>query len=163
MTNETPIFNDHNKAEFPPMHTAEHLVNATMVKLFGCGRAVSAHVERKKSKLDYSLSRPLSPEEVAEVERRVNEQITLDLPVMTEMVTRDEVPAEVSLSRLPDDASEMLRLVRVGDYDVCPCIGRHVQHTAEIGRLRISSTSYKEGRQRLVFRLEGTSEVYNEG
>ena len=163
MTNETPIFNDHNKAEFPPMHTAEHLVNATMVKLFGCGRAVSAHVERKKSKLDYSLSRPLSPEEVAEVERRVNEQITLDLPVVTEMVTRDEVPAEVSLSRLPDDASEMLRLVRVGDYDVCPCIGRHVQHTAEIGRLRISSTSYKEGRQRLVFRLEGTSEVYTEG
>ena len=160
MENNEPQLNEHNKMEYPPMHTAEHLLNATMVKLFGCGRAVSAHVERKKSKLDYALPRPLTPEEVAEVERRVNEQILFDLPVVTEMVTRDEVPEEVSLSRLPDDASEMLRLVRVGDYDVCPCIGSHVQHTAEIGRLRISSANYKEGRQRLVFRLEGTSELY---
>lgn len=47
--------NQHNKAEYPPMHTAEHILNGTMVKMFGCGRAVSAHVERTKSKLDYDF------------------------------------------------------------------------------------------------------------
>ena len=41
--------NDHNKQEYPPMHTAEHLLNATMVKTFGCPRSRNAHIERKKS------------------------------------------------------------------------------------------------------------------
>lgn len=41
--------NDHNKQEYPPMHTAEHLLNATMVKTFGCPRSRNAHIERKKA------------------------------------------------------------------------------------------------------------------
>ena len=45
--------NDHNKQEYPPMHTAEHLLNATMVKTFGCPRSRNAHIERKKSKCDH--------------------------------------------------------------------------------------------------------------
>lgn len=40
--------NDHNKQEYPPMHTCEHIVNRTMMNLFGCGRSISAHIERKK-------------------------------------------------------------------------------------------------------------------
>ena len=48
MENNTPQLNEHNKTEYPPMHTCEHVVNRTMVNLFGCGRAVSAHIERKK-------------------------------------------------------------------------------------------------------------------
>ncbi len=38
--------NSHNKQEYPPMHTAEHLLNGTMVKMFGCQRSRNAHVER---------------------------------------------------------------------------------------------------------------------
>lgn len=41
--------NDHNKQEYPPMHTAEHLLNATMVKTFGCPRSRNAHIERKRA------------------------------------------------------------------------------------------------------------------
>ena len=41
--------NDHNKQEYPPMHTAEHLLNATMVKTFGCPRSRNAHIEKKKA------------------------------------------------------------------------------------------------------------------
>ena len=52
---EQPSLNDHNKQEYPPMHTTEHVINRTMVNLFGCGRAISAHIERKKSKLDFAL------------------------------------------------------------------------------------------------------------
>ena len=54
--------NEHNKQEFPPMHTAEHILNGTMVKMIGCRRADSAHIERKKSKCDYNLPQPLAPE-----------------------------------------------------------------------------------------------------
>ena len=50
---QQPHLNDHNKQEYPPMHTTEHIINQTMIRLFGCGRSISAHIERKKSKLDY--------------------------------------------------------------------------------------------------------------
>ncbi len=46
---EQPSLNDHNKQKYPPMHTTEHVINRTMVNLFGCGRAISAHIERKKA------------------------------------------------------------------------------------------------------------------
>ena len=53
---QQPHLNDHNKQEYPPMHTTEHIINQTMIRLFGCGRSISAHIERKKSKLDYRLA-----------------------------------------------------------------------------------------------------------
>ena len=77
---QEPILNAHGKQEYPPMHTAEHILNATMVRMLGCGRHVNAHVERSKSKLDYDFSRPLTPQEVALIEQRVNEVIASDVP-----------------------------------------------------------------------------------
>jgi hypothetical protein len=52
---QEPILNEHNKQEYPPMHTAEHILNQTMVRMFGCPRSRNAHIERKKSKCDYLL------------------------------------------------------------------------------------------------------------
>ena len=94
---ETPILNDHNKAEYPPMHTAEHILNQTMVRMFGCQRSNNAHIERKKSKINYELMAQPTAEQVEEIARRVNEVIDAHLPVSYEFVSRNEVPAEVSL------------------------------------------------------------------
>lgn len=156
MTQE-PVLNSHNKDEFPPAHTAEHLLNQTMVRMFGCERSKNAHVERKKSKLNYDLDECPTAEQIAEVERQVNQLIADDLPVRYEFVTRDNIPDGVKLDKLPSDASETLRLVRIGDYDVCPCIGTHVASTREIGSFRISSTSFKDGSFRIVFRVGAAS------
>jgi len=67
--------NQHNKEEYPPMHTTEHIINRTMINLFGCGRSVEAHIERKKSKLDYKLPACPTPEQVQQLEDTVNEVI----------------------------------------------------------------------------------------
>ena len=151
---EEPIINEHNKQEFPPAHTAEHILNGTMVKMFGCRRAKTAHVERKKSKLDYDFTRALTTAEVEAVEQRVNEVIAADMPVVMEYVQQNDVAERFDLERLPQGATQTVRIVRIGDYDECLCAGTHVQHTAEIGRFRISSTRYQEGTLRLVFRLD---------
>lgn len=151
---EQPVLNDHNKQEYPPMHTAEHILNGTIVKLHGCRRSANAHIERRKSKCDYNLPAPLSPEEVAEVEARVNEVIDAHLPVTMEYITHEQARGRFDMERLPDDASATLRVVRVGDYDECLCVGTHVANTAEIGHFRISSTRYEAGRFRIVFRLD---------
>ena len=150
---EEPILNEHNKAEFPRAHTAEHLLNQTMVRIFGCGRSKNAHIERKKSKINWPLPTCPTSEQIAEIEKTMNDLISQDLPVTYEFVTRDNIPSDVSLEKLPEDASETLRLVRIGNYDVCACIGTHVESTGKIGSFKINSTSYNEGNFRIVFKV----------
>ena len=149
---EDYILNAHNKEEFPPAHTAEHLLNQTMIRMFGCERSTNAHIERKKkSKISYVLDHKPSRHEERDIERKMNELIDEDLPVSFEFVNRDNVPEGVSLDRLPEDASETLRLVRIGDYDVCPCIGKHVRSTSQIGRFEILGTNWDE--EKHTFRI----------
>lgn len=150
---QEPVLNAHNKEEFPPAHTAEHLLNQTMVRLYGCERSRNSHIERKKSKINFLIDRPLTQEEVADIERRINALIQADLPVTYEFVTRDNIPAGVTLAKLPDNASDTLRIVRIGDYDICACLGTHVKSTREIGNFRITSTSYNEGSFRIVYKV----------
>lgn len=139
----------------PRMHTAEHVLNQTMVRMFGCGRAFSSHIERKKSKCDYRFGRELTAVEAAELEGRVNEVLRSDLPVTAENVPMEKASAELDLRRLPPGTGgDGLRVVRVGDYDACPCIGEHVRRTGEIGIFRIASSSFADGVLRLRFRLE---------
>lgn len=148
---EDYILNAHNKEEFPPAHTAEHLLNQTMIRMFGCERSTNAHIERKKSKISYVLDHKPSRHEERDIERKMNELIDEDLPVSFEFVNRDNVPEGVSLDRLPEDASQTLRLVRIGDYDVCPCIGKHVRSTSQIGRFEILGTNWDE--EKHTFRI----------
>ena len=151
---EEPILNAHNKEEYPPMHTAEHILNGTMVRLFGCPRSRNAHIERKKSKCDYLLDACPTDAEVARIEAAVNEVIGRHLDVTIEFMTRAEAADLVDLSKLPEDASPTLRIVRVGDYDACACIGAHVANTAEIGTFRILSHDYENGRWRVRWKVE---------
>ena len=138
------ILNEHNKEEFPPAHTAEHLLNQVMIRLFGCERSYNAHIERKKSKMSFYLDHKPTRQEEKEIEREMLRLIDEDLPVTFEFVGRDEIPVGVKLDRLPDDASETLRLVRIGDFDVCPCIGKHVRSTGQIGRFEMLGTNWDE-------------------
>ena len=150
---EEPVLNVHNKEEYPPMHTAEHILNGTMVRLFGCPRSRNAHIERKKSKCDYLLDACPTDEEVARIEAAVNEVIGRNLDVTVEYMPREQAAAIVDLSKLPEDASETLRIVRVGDYDACACIGAHVKNTAEIGTFKILSHDYADGRWRVRWKV----------
>ena len=121
---QEPILNAHNKQEYPPMHTAEHILNQTMVRMFGCPRSRNAHIV-----------------------------IGRQLDVTVEYVDRDHLPPEVDLSKLPADASETLRLVRIGDYDICACAGDHVANTREIPHFKIISHDFADGTWRVRFRL----------
>ena len=153
MTTETSILNDHNKAEYPPMHTAEHILNQTMVRRYGCPRSRNAHIERKKSKVSYELPTCPSEAEVQEIVNAVNEVIQSALPVTVEYVTFENVPSEVSLEKLPSDVSETIKLVRIGNFDVCACIGAHVANTSEIGTFVLLGTNWDEEKNHFVFDL----------
>ena len=148
-----PILNAHNKAEHEESHSCEHILNGTMVKMFGCPRSKNAHIERKKSKCDYLLDNEPTAEQVAAVEAKVNEEIAKNHDVTVEFMSREEARKIVDLSKLPEDASEALRIVRIGDYDACACIGAHVSNTSEIGTFKIISHSFTDGVWRLRWKI----------
>ena len=151
---EEPVLNAHNKEEYPPMHTAEHILNATMVRLFGCPRSRNAHIERKKSKCDYLLAEAPTDEQVAQIESTVNEVIARHLDVTVEYLTHEQAAGIVDLSKLPEGVSETLRIVRVGDYDACACAGAHVGNTSEIGTFKILSHDFENGRWRVRWKVQ---------
>ena len=150
---EEPLLNEAKKLYNEPMHTCEHILNQTMVRMFGCGRSVNAHIEKKKSKCDYILSEAPTDEQIAEITRKVNEVIEQHLPVYEELMSRDEAAKIADLSKLPVDASDTLRVIRVGDYDACACIGQHVDNTSELGYFEIISHDFENGRWRVRFKL----------
>ena len=154
-----------NKAKFQemaiaPMHTAEHLLNQTMVRMFGCERSSNAHIERKKSKISYTLDNCPSDEIIQQIVDKMNELIEKDLPVSEEFVEISNIPSNVSLKRLPETAESTIRLVRIGDYDVCPCIGLHVKSTKELGHFHLLGTNWTEETKnfRIRFKLDATTD-----
>ena len=100
------------------------------------------------------MSQALTPEQVQQIEDKVNEVINQDLSITVEYATQEEVRGRFDLARLPEGASETVRIVHIGDYDECLCVGAHVERTSQIGKFRISSTRYQDGVQRIVFRLD---------
>ncbi|WP_195571706.1 alanyl-tRNA editing protein [Bacteroides nordii] len=147
----SPKFQD---VSIAPMHSVEHILNATMVKTFGCPRSRTAHIEKKKSKCDYELSSCPTDEQIQAVEDKVNEVINQHLPVTIEFMLKEEAKDIVDLSKLPEDASETLRIVRIGNYDACACIGLHVENTSEIDTFKIISHDYDEEKKVLRIRFK---------
>ena len=150
---EEPILNAHNKAEYEPAHTAEHILNCTLINMFGCPRSRNAHVERKKSKCDYILTTCPMDEQVAAIETKVNEIINAALPVTIHFVSKENAAAIVNLSKLPDDASDTLRIVSNGDYDDCAYIGAHVSNTSKVGEFKIISHDFNDGIWRVRWKV----------
>jgi alanyl-tRNA synthetase len=136
----------------PKMHTAEHILNQTMVRLFGTGRCFSAHIERKKSKCDYHFDRPLSADEMSRIEDQVNEVIVSGVPVLEEFMLSSEARMKFKTEHLPSDL-ETIRIIKVGDYDAVPCSGPHVQNTKELDCFKIISSDYNDGVLRIRYKL----------
>ena len=137
----------------PRMHSAEHILNQTMVRKFNRGRSFSAHIEKKKSKCDYHFDRDLTEQEIKSLEEQVNQVIKMNLEVSEKFLPREEASNRYNLERLPDDAGDTVRIIEIGDYDQCPCSGAHVKSTEEIGGFNIVSTSFENGVLRIRFKL----------
>jgi alanyl-tRNA synthetase len=120
--------------------------------MFSCERCFSAHVNKKKSKCDYHFDRALTDDEAKEVETAVNKAIAANLCVTEEMVSFEEANQNFNLTRLPN-GFETVRIVNIGDYDSCPCIGEHVDNTDEIGEFHMISQDFNDGVLRIRYKL----------
>ncbi len=144
---------EEKKDYYAPMHTAEHILNATMMKMFGCKRSENCHIEKKKSKCDFEI--PNSPDEirVKQIESNVREIIDQHLQVIEFYYPFEQAEKEFDLHRVDKTKNDTIRIIQIGSYDRCPCIGQHVKNTSEIGDFRITTWSWENGILRLRFKV----------
>jgi Ser-tRNA(Ala) deacylase AlaX len=142
------------KEYYPPMHTAEHILNQTMIRIFGTERSFSNHIERRKSKCDYHFNRNLTENELCKLEDKINNVIEMNLDVTEELLNIEEANKRVNLDRLPQNHENIIRIVNIGDFDSCPCSGVHVKNTSEIGKVKIVSSSFTDNVLRIRFKLQ---------
>jgi len=141
------------KEYYPPMHTAEHILNRTMVRLFNTERSFSNHIEKKKSKCDYYFNRNLTETEIQNLQDEINNVIKQNLNVSEEIISLEEAKEKFKLDRLPENHGNKIRIINVGNYDSCLCSGLHVKNTEEIGQIKILSSSFENSVLRIRFKL----------
>ncbi|WP_103021418.1 alanyl-tRNA editing protein [Salinibacter altiplanensis] len=139
------------------MHTAQHVLSKVVLDVFGAQTAGN-QIHTDRSRIDFEPA-DFSEEDVALIEDRTNTAIEQDLPVekneMDRAKAEEQTPEGRGLLDLIPDHVDPLRMVRIGDLDLCPCGGTHVDHTREVGRLRITNrTSKGADVDRIEFALE---------
>lgn len=88
------------------------------------------------------------------MQSRINAVIEFDLPVTESYLAMDEADQSYNTDKLPDKLdTHRIRIVHIGDYDACPCIGPHVLSTGDIGTFKITTTSFEDGVLKIRFRL----------
>ena len=127
------------------MHTAQHVLSKVVLDVFGAQTAGN-QIHTDRSRIDFEPA-DFSEEDVAVIEERTNVALEQDLPVEKKQMARDkaeeQTPEGRGLLDLIPDHVDPLRMVRIGDLDLCPCGGTHVDRLSEVGRVRITNRTSK--------------------
>lgn len=132
---------DHS-VETTKLHTATHLLHQALRQVLGPHVAQKgSNITAERLRFDFSHTEKMTPEQVRQVEMIVNEQIQRDLPVHFEMLTVDEAKARGAIGLFEDKYAligDSIKVYFIGDYSKEICGGPHVQHTGELGSIKIA-------------------------
>ncbi len=139
------------------MHTAQHIVSGIVYDEFGA-RTVGNQIYADKSRVDFHPI-TFADDDLALIETRASEIISRKMDVRIKEEARDSLEQRVDSQRANLDllprSIRQLRIVEIGDFDICPCAGTHVRNTDELGRVKIIKKENKgKERERIVYVLE---------
>ena len=120
------------------LHTATHLLHAALRKVLGDEVAQKgSNITAERLRFDFSFGRKMTPEELAEVERLVNEAIDAKVPVVCREMTVPEAKAEGAIGLFENKYGERVRTYKMGDYSFEICGGPHAENTGDLGSFKI--------------------------
>jgi alanyl-tRNA synthetase len=142
------------------LHTVTHLLHEALRRVLG------PHVEQRGSNItverlrfDFSHPEKLSVEQLAEVEKLVNEQIQENLPVISEKMSLEQAQEMGAIGLFQDRYGAWVNVYSIGTFSKEICGGPHVEHTSELGHFRIvRETSIGTGLRRIRAVLERAAE-----
>ncbi len=131
-----------SRAAIEKNHTATHLLHKALKEVLGTHvNQAGSLVEPQRLRFDFSHFGSITPEELADVERRVNEQIWKGVNVVIELKGIEEAKAMGAMALFGEKYGDIVRVVEIGDYSLELCGGCHVRNTSEIGLFKLVGES----------------------
>ena len=132
---------DHSE-EVTRLHTATHLLHQALRDVLGDHVAQKgSNITKERLRFDFSHGEKMTPEEKAEVERIVNEQIDAKLPISFEEMSVDEAKARGAIGLFESKYGDRVKVYQMGEgdkmYSLEICGGPHANNTGELGRFKI--------------------------
>lgn len=129
---------DHS-AETTRLHTATHLLHATLRKVLGDHvLQKGSNITAERLRFDFSHPEKMTPEQIKQVEDMINDVVGKDMPVSWKEMTYDEATRAGALGLFESKYGEKVKVYSIGDYSKEVCGGPHVNHTAEVGKFKIT-------------------------
>ena len=124
--------------ETAKLHTATHLMQAALRKVLGDEVAQKgSNITTERLRFDFSFPRKMTPEEIAEVEKLVNEAIAANAPITCEEMTVPEAREKGAIGLFGDKYGERVKVYTMGEYSCEICGGPHANNTGELGTFKI--------------------------
>jgi alanyl-tRNA synthetase len=133
------------------LHTATHLLHQALRDVLGEHvHQMGSNITAERLRFDFSHPRKLTPDEIRQIEDRVNQQIARDLPVSMEMLPLRDALAQGALAFFGERYPDVVKVYRIGDYSLEVCGGPHVHSTGELGHFTIArAETIGQGVQRI--------------
>ena len=121
------------------LHTATHLLQAALRKVLGHEVAQKgSNITEERLRFDFSFSRPMTKEEIAETQKLVNEAIQRKMPITCEEMTVEEAKAQGAIGLFGDKYGEVVKVYTMGDFSKEICGGPHASNTGDLGEFVIT-------------------------
>ena len=142
--------------ETTKLHTTTHLLNAALRKVLGdTVYQKGSNINPERLRFDFSFDRKLTPEELQDVTKLVNEAIDSELPVICEEMSVEEAKKQGAIGVFDEKYGDKVKVYSIGDFSKEICGGPHVSNTSELGRFRIlKEQSSSAGVRRIKAKLE---------
>ena len=148
----TGHIDEKRRLDIMEQHTGEHVLSWCAYKLFDAVN-VGFHCALTYATLD--LDKPLTPEQVTEMEDMANGLVRRNLPVTATIYDSEEDLAGVPLRKHAEGLIAPIRVVSIEDADSCTCCAPHVHSTGEIGAIKIVAAVAYKGGMRMTFLCGG--------
>jgi misacylated tRNA(Ala) deacylase len=135
------------------LHTSAHVISAVLVKNFGNVLFTGSQIYPDRARMDFNIEK-LDEETAKFIEEKSNEVVKMGLPVISRIISIEELKSNPSLLRLADTSHyekyKILRVVEIKDFDAQLDGGTHVANTSEIGRIKIVKRENKGKNNRRI-------------
>ncbi len=137
------------------LHTATHLLHQALRDVLGAHvRQLGSNITPERLRFDFSHPKRLTSEEIRRVEEIVNYQIQRDLQTKVEVMPLQQALDQGALAFFGERYGDLVKVYKIGDYSMEVCGGPHVEHTAGMGRFRITKAeTIGQGVQRIRAKL----------